>query len=735
MVPADAKPILSICIPTFNRGDFLQTCLSSVVSELQKNPDAAVEVVVSDNASTDDTESLCRGYQKKCPAIQYFRNPRNIGTENFEAVIEHAEGEYCWFLGDDDAMAPGALRCVLDALKERRDIYLSWATETDADFQAIERTAYWYTDRLTRFTYDLGNEADLLEYMSQCKFMAGLFAFMSILIFRRDRWMEQQHLRETWTWTHYPHQISLLGMTRARCLFRFLPNALVYKRLGNDRFAVAAPWERLYADIRAWGEFGREIFGDRPRLRAAFYQVARRNHPEGIEGILRNTQDEKAWGEAREWLLEIGYEPRAIAAVEEGWDLLTQKRRASRHLDYKGLCLADTFTLFRGARRVAVLTSARLGRVLLATSLLPILREAWSAEILWMVPEAFRELFVMLPSGCKVFYMDKDRFSNEEGYRRERIAAFKAFDPEAVLNLSLLRPAHLDLLIQLGAEPIASVAFLGSESVTPRQAKEFMDRQYTRLLDERGVDGTPLDALQAIARCVGAEAGLLAPHVWLGEQTVAACRAWFRSRGWDPHRTLVLAPGFAGKAQRLDSIGPAIGAFCRDKGFALALIGPREEHGFCGKVLEAAECDGVNLAGALTPGAMAAFLSEVRLTVCGDTDVAHLACAAGRPHLVICSGFSFGRVFPYSPLTTLAVRPLSCFFCDGSCPHERMHCVKDLDPDVLVRALEVALAPPGDRPTVVAQAPPSEEVFPPFLDLQKLLNPEQCRLIQVPAIA
>ena len=58
----DASPLLSICIPTYNRRDFLETCLRSVVEELERHPDTSIEVVVSDNASTDGTRELCAAF-------------------------------------------------------------------------------------------------------------------------------------------------------------------------------------------------------------------------------------------------------------------------------------------------------------------------------------------------------------------------------------------------------------------------------------------------------------------------------------------------------------------------------------------------------------------------------------------------------------------------------------------------------------------------------------------------
>ena len=85
------KPLLSICIPTYNRAEYLEKSLESLVSQPEF---AQIEVVISDNASTDNTEEVCRSYQKKYPNIVYFRNEENIHDRNFPTALMRANGIY-----------------------------------------------------------------------------------------------------------------------------------------------------------------------------------------------------------------------------------------------------------------------------------------------------------------------------------------------------------------------------------------------------------------------------------------------------------------------------------------------------------------------------------------------------------------------------------------------------------------------------------------------------------------
>ena len=113
-------PLLSICIPTFNRLKYLCELLPTIIAEVAEanRVEARVELLVSDNASTDGTEAYVRGHVH--PWLVYRRNPTNIGCDrNLLACVAHARGDYVWLLGDDDLLESGGLARVLDALERQ----------------------------------------------------------------------------------------------------------------------------------------------------------------------------------------------------------------------------------------------------------------------------------------------------------------------------------------------------------------------------------------------------------------------------------------------------------------------------------------------------------------------------------------------------------------------------------------------------------------------------------------
>lgn len=88
------QPLLSICIPTYNRVDALKKCVFSIVDSKYYSPDI-VEIVISDNASTDGTFEFVKQFVSCHKNIIYNRNDRNIGGDlNFIKVLSIGNGEF-----------------------------------------------------------------------------------------------------------------------------------------------------------------------------------------------------------------------------------------------------------------------------------------------------------------------------------------------------------------------------------------------------------------------------------------------------------------------------------------------------------------------------------------------------------------------------------------------------------------------------------------------------------------
>jgi glycosyltransferase involved in cell wall biosynthesis len=115
-----SSPILSICIPTWNRAELLRLFLENLANEIHGLEDR-VEVVVADNASTDHTTEVVN--QSKI-TITYGKQPKTVGITNniLFATCDLAHGEFVWLLGDDDLILPGGVERVLDSITRAPDV-------------------------------------------------------------------------------------------------------------------------------------------------------------------------------------------------------------------------------------------------------------------------------------------------------------------------------------------------------------------------------------------------------------------------------------------------------------------------------------------------------------------------------------------------------------------------------------------------------------------------------------
>ena len=106
------KKVLTISIPTYNGSKTIERALDSLFSQLDEVKN--VEILVSDNKSTDQTAALV----KKYPDVSYYCNEINYGIDkNIALSIEKAKGDYVWVMGDDDYLQPGAIKHVIKVIK------------------------------------------------------------------------------------------------------------------------------------------------------------------------------------------------------------------------------------------------------------------------------------------------------------------------------------------------------------------------------------------------------------------------------------------------------------------------------------------------------------------------------------------------------------------------------------------------------------------------------------------
>lgn len=162
------EPLLSICIPTYNRAEKLKCSIGTIIREFYDKDN--VEILVSDNCSPDETESVMEFVLQYYPRVKYYRNKENIGpTRNFISCYKKARGRYVWLFSDDDFLLEGTGDLITDMLLEEMPVFVA----VNANWSSGADGYKVFTDR-NKFMNSVG------IYIT----------FISALIFRRDYIME-----------------------------------------------------------------------------------------------------------------------------------------------------------------------------------------------------------------------------------------------------------------------------------------------------------------------------------------------------------------------------------------------------------------------------------------------------------------------------------------------------------------------------------------------------------------
>lgn len=125
------KPLISICIPTYNRATFLKECLSSITSQFKDETiKQKVNVKILDNQSADNTKEIVKSFTNIFDNILYVEDDekRDIAGGLTKAPTL-ADGEYIWFFSDDDLHAQNSLKTAVDFIeKNKTDLVLTNVT-------------------------------------------------------------------------------------------------------------------------------------------------------------------------------------------------------------------------------------------------------------------------------------------------------------------------------------------------------------------------------------------------------------------------------------------------------------------------------------------------------------------------------------------------------------------------------------------------------------------------------
>ena len=237
--------LLSICIPTFNRPQYLKVAVESVLAQIDPTNSSKVEIVISDNSLSDESQVVIEELKKRENAsIKYYKNEHNVGFDgNCLLAVERASGRYAWLLGDDDLLAPGALEVVLREIGQPAPADLYLGEKQDFYLTPDRPMRYRRIMELPATVFDFRDRQVTARYFRTNKKLVAFGNYLSIVVFDREQWRLVPE-KDKYVGTGYIHLFvfwSILWGKTPRAM-KYLPQPLVKRRWGND----GAPENSVY---------------------------------------------------------------------------------------------------------------------------------------------------------------------------------------------------------------------------------------------------------------------------------------------------------------------------------------------------------------------------------------------------------------------------------------------------------------------------------------------------------
>jgi glycosyltransferase involved in cell wall biosynthesis len=118
-------PLISVGMPVRNEAAFIESALDALLQQ----EDVNLELIISDNASTDATEAICRRYAALDSRIRYHRHDENVGASaNFRFVLEKAQGAFFMWASGHDRWDSNYLKACSEALRSNPDAMIAFGT-------------------------------------------------------------------------------------------------------------------------------------------------------------------------------------------------------------------------------------------------------------------------------------------------------------------------------------------------------------------------------------------------------------------------------------------------------------------------------------------------------------------------------------------------------------------------------------------------------------------------------
>lgn len=599
-----SHPLVTVGVPVFNGMPELPKSLDSLLG--QDHP--CLEILISDNASTDGTEDVCRSYATRDPRIRYVRQPQNIGaSRNFEFVAREARGDFFFWHAHDDLRMPGfASRCLAELQRNpgavacmSQVVFLDEDGNPRPDWGDLNFSTVGlpFLDRIRRL-YDHMDWVDMMGLM------------------RRDALMRCLPFEDTWgADVLISAKLLRLGdfCKVEEPLFHYRVRSVpkgseqTLKECFDEGMTVPQPytemaraWLRIYLEADLPAGLKDQVFADFVRTLACM-------DPQGPHPCWRNILAMEHPGR-----LSLPCSAAACTAFlsETLFDVVEV------HAVPKGPTVEAH--LARSAQTVLIGLPGGAAKYLEGSWIPQVFREALpEASITLLCGHEALELAGNDPNLDHLLAFDADAFRHDWGVRSEILALVRDLAPDLVcLDVPASQPIYWPLVE--ATRPTLAMAVGPSEGAHP----------YTHLVSEAFGP--------AVAGLLGFPKVGLGPRVWLQPEAEDEAEAFFVNQGLELGRTLALL--LDGADGWTDGFADSLAGAVSEWGLTLLALGPPRSFARAEQFLGGLHGGHLNLCGGVGLGVSGAILRRCRAAV-GPMDVLGLlAQAVGTARLPIGGG-------------------------------------------------------------------------------------------------
>ena len=218
------RPLVSVGVPVYNGEGFLACALESLLNQTLSD----IEIIVSDNASTDRTQAICEEFVRRDRRVRYVRRETNVGIpRNWNGLVHLAQGEFFKWASANDYCAPSMLSQCVDVMQSDRSVVLCYGHTGFVD--EANRPLRVYT-----------GDADVTEGSPSERFLhvcdTLLLNSAQCGVIRRGT------LQRTWMARHYPSgDMTLTEELALHGRIRVLPEVLLFRREGANTHTWLLP--------------------------------------------------------------------------------------------------------------------------------------------------------------------------------------------------------------------------------------------------------------------------------------------------------------------------------------------------------------------------------------------------------------------------------------------------------------------------------------------------------------